>query len=281
MKKAVGSAFLCALCLVHLVSTASADARLPAIVGDHMMLQQHTGAPIWGWAEPGESVTVTGSWSKQASATADANGRWQVNLETPSYGGPYTVSIQAKNEITLNDVMIGEVWLCAGQSNMGWKLAFTMEGKEDSAAADYPDFRIFRPQRAHSHQPQDDCIAEWTPCTPETAGTCSAVSFYFAEKLRRELNLPVGIVLQPYAGTPIEGWMPKEIQLGDPRTRQIVEKHDALSPASPQGQEAHRLAASLPCFEEDLRQGLRPAWTFLQVPPHRIRGALAEGESTR
>ena len=229
MKRHMGSVFLGASCLVHLVSAASADVRLPAIVGDHMILQQETGAPIWGWAEPGESVTVEGSWGKQASATAGADGRWQVCLETPSYGGPYTVTIEGKNEITLNNVTIGEVWLCAGQSNMGWKLAFTMEGEEDSAAADYPDFRICRSQRAHSHQPQDDCIAEWTPCTPETAGTCSAVSFYFAEKLHRELGLPIGIVLQPYAGTPIEGWMPKEIQMGDPRTRRIVEESDALS----------------------------------------------------
>ena len=218
-----------AWCLVLLVSTASADVRLPAIVGDNMILQQRMGAPIWGWADPGETVTVAGSWGKQASATAGGNGKWKVFLDTPSYGGPYTLTIKGENEITINNVVIGEVWLCAGQSNMGWRLSATFEGVEDGASANYPDIRIFRSERAHHHVPQEDVIAKWTPCTPETAATCSAVSFYFARKLHQELGIPVGVVLQPYAGTPIEGWMPKEIQMGDPRTRTIVEETDAES----------------------------------------------------
>lgn len=225
------SVLICASSLVYLTPTASADVRLPAIVGDNMILQQQIAAPVWGWANPGETVTVAGSWGKEASATADADGKWKVCLNTPSHGGPYTLTIKGNNEIVVKNVTIGEVWLCAGQSNMGWRLAFTMQGKKDSAVADYPDVRIFRSQRAHSLRPLDDCVAEWTPCTPETAGACSAVSFYFAEKLHRELHVPVGIVLQPYAGTPIEGWMPKQIQLDDPRTRRIVEESDARSAA--------------------------------------------------
>ena len=133
-----------------------AGVRLPAIVGDHMMLQQQIGAPIWGRADPGETVTVTGSWGKNASATADNTGKWIVCLSTPSYGGPYTLTI---NEININNVMIGEVWLCAGQSNMGWRLSATFEGVEDGASANYPDFRIFRSERCHSHEAQEDCIA--------------------------------------------------------------------------------------------------------------------------
>lgn len=220
---------LFALAVNTLAATASADVRLPSIAGDHMMLQQQTNAPIWGWADPGEEVTVSGSWGRQASTIAGADGRWQVNLATPSHGGPHNVTIRGNNEITLDDVMIGEVWLCAGQSNMGWRLSATMDGGQDAATANYPEFRIFRSARAHSHEPQLDCDAEWTRCTPETASTCSAVSFYFAEKLHRELGIPVGIVLQPYAGTPIEGWIPKEIQLDDPRTRLIIAASDAES----------------------------------------------------
>ena len=118
MKRLLGLVLLLAWCVVPMTPTTSADVRLPAIVGDNMMLQQQMGAPIWGRANPGETVTVAGSWGKQASTAADDNGKWKVCLDTPSHGGPYTLTIKGKNEITINNVMIGEVWLCAGQSNM-------------------------------------------------------------------------------------------------------------------------------------------------------------------
>ncbi|MHC4745151.1 MAG: sialate O-acetylesterase [Planctomycetota bacterium] len=238
-----------------LESTASADVRLPAIVGDNMMLQQEIGAPVWGWAEPGERVMVVGSWGKKAAATADDNGKWQVCLDTSSYGGPYTLTIKGKNEIVIDNMMIGEVWLCAGQSNMGWRLSATFDGAEDSASADYPHFRIFRSERAHSHEPQEDCIAHWTPCTPETAATCSAVSFYFARKLHQELKIPVGIVLQPYAGTPIEGWMPKDIQMDDPRTRKTIEEMDAESAAYDPARAKKMLERAMEAYKQGRRKG--------------------------
>ena len=119
--------------------------------------------------------------------------------------------------------------MALGQSNMGWRLSATMEGPQDAASADFPEIRIFRSERAHSHEPQDDVVAEWKVCNPDSAATCSAVTFYFARKLRRELGIPIGVVLQPYAGTPIEGWMPKEIQLGDPRTLMAIQEADAES----------------------------------------------------
>lgn len=161
--------FLLWLSLVLVTSPALADVRLSAIMGDHMMLPQQIGTPLWGWADPGETVTVSGSWGKRASASADHMGKWKVCLNTPAYGGPHTLTIKGKNEITLNNVMIGEVWLWAGQSNMGWRLSATFEGVEDSASANYPNFCIFRSERCHSHEPQEDCVARWTPCTPETA----------------------------------------------------------------------------------------------------------------
>ena len=290
MKRRVELKLLLAGCLVSLVSAAIADVRLPAIVGDNMLLQQQTGAPVWGWADPGERVTVAGSWGKQASAIAGDSGKWQVNLKTPSYGGPYTITVKGKNEITIDNVMIGEVWLCAGQSNMGWRLSATFGGVEEAASADYPDFRIFRSERAHSHEPQEDVIAQWTPCTPETAATCSAASFYFARKLHQELKIPIGIVLQPYAGTPIEGWMPKEIQMGDPRTRKDIEAADAESADYDEAEAEIQLERALENFKQGTRRGkprLRtPANWGHQYPgnifngmiypvrPYGIRGAI-------
>jgi len=262
--------------LVLVASAASADVRLPAIVGENMMLQQKTAAPLWGWADPGETVTVAGSWGKKATAAADDKGKWKLCLPTPSHGGPYTVTISGKNEITLKNVMIGEVWLCAGQSNMGWRLLFTAEGRQDSAAATYPNLRIFRSERCHSPTPKDDCVAVWTPCTPETASTCSAVSFYFAEKLHRELKIPVGIIVQPYAGTPIEGWMPKEIQMDDPRTRKIVEEADAESAAYDPAAAKRQLERAL----ESWKQGKRKGKPTLRTPRnwgHQYPGNIFNG----
>lgn len=255
MNRPISLKLLSACCIVLLASPAFADVRLPALIGDNMILQQQTGAPLWGWADPGEKITAVGSWGKKASATTDSSGKWRLCLETPSHGGPYTLTIKGKNEITINNVIIGEVWLCAGQSNMGWRLGATYNGAEDSASADFPNFRIFRSERCHSHEPQQDCVAQWTPCTPETAETCSAVSFYFARKLHQELRIPVGIVLQPYAGTPIEGWMPKEIQTGDPRAREIIEQMDAESAGYDPAAAKKQLARALESYKQGSRRG--------------------------
>lgn len=194
-----------------------------------MILQQQLSAPVWGWADPGEKVTVIGSWGNKATGVGGADGAWKVFLETPSFGGPHTVTVTGTNTISFSNVMIGEVWLCAGQSNMGWRLTATIGGQEEADAANYPGIRIFRSERAHSHEPQKDSVAEWKVCDPESAGTCSAVTYYFAKKLHQELGIPVGVVLQPYAGTPIEGWMPRDIQLTDSRTRQVIEEMDSES----------------------------------------------------
>jgi len=206
-----------------------AKVSLPKIFGDNMILQQQMGAPVWGWAEPGEKVTVMGSWGKKATGVGGDDGSWKVFLETPTFGGPHTVTVGGTNTLSFSNVMIGEVWLCAGQSNMGWRLTATLGGQEEADSAIYPGIRMFRSERAHSHEPQKDLVAEWKVCDPESAGTCSAVTYYFAKKLHRELGIPVGVVLQPYAGTPIEGWMPRDIQLTDSRTRQIIEDMDSES----------------------------------------------------
>lgn len=220
-----------------------------------MILQQEMAAPVWGWADPGESVRLRGSWGSDATVTAGSDGKWKAFLDTPSYGGPYELEIRGENTIELSNVMIGEVWLCAGQSNMGWRLGAVFNGLEDAAFANYPDFRIFRSERSHHHEPQDDSVGEWKPCVPESAETCSATSFYFARKLHEELGIPVGIVIQPYAGTPIEGWMPRDIQMDDPRTRAEVEKIDAESAAYDLTKAQAQLERSMALWKDGTRRG--------------------------
>lgn len=206
-----------------------ADVQLPKLFSDHMILQQETSNSVWGIAEPGEAVIVKASWGAGAEATADAKGDWKVFLSTPSHGTGHSLTVSGKNEIRIKDVAVGEVWLCAGQSNMGWALRMTFGGEEEAATANFPNYRIFKSGREHWHTPlkeSRDRLAKWSPCNPESAAFVSAVSYYFGRKLHEELGIPVGIVVQAYAGTPIEAWMPWEIQKDDPRARAHKAEYD-------------------------------------------------------
>ncbi|MFT5130889.1 MAG: sialate O-acetylesterase, partial [Rhodothermales bacterium] len=216
------SVFLLAVCVSL---TGLADVRLPRFFGNHMILQQRTQNAIWGWAAPGEAVVVTTSWGANAMTKADADGRWRVALQTPAHGTGHSLII---NDVKIQDVAIGEVWLCAGQSNMGWSMGNSFEAEQE-AEINLPDLRIFKSAREHWHEPLEenrDELARWKRCDAESAAETSAVSYYFAKTLQQELGIPVGIIQRAYAGTPIEGWMPWEIQKDDPRTQAHKASYD-------------------------------------------------------
>jgi sialate O-acetylesterase len=209
----------------------AAKVRLPAIFSDHMVFQQSGGNPIWGWADPKEKVTVKTSWGETHSATACKDGRWMVIAYAPKAATGHEVTVQGSNKIVLKNVAIGEVWLCAGQSNMGWSTGNSFEG-ENEAKVDLPHFRIFRSAREHWHEPRRenrDRLAQWKPCDPQSAAETSAVAYYFGKKLHQTLGVPVGIIQRAYAGTPIEGWMPWSIQRDDPRAQALKQTIDAGS----------------------------------------------------
>jgi sialate O-acetylesterase len=187
-----------------------------------MVLQQQTRNTFWGWATPGEKIAVKASWGAVASAKADAKGRWKLFLETPEFGsGHWLIIAGQKDTIQIKNVAIGEVWVCAGQSNMGWSMGNSFEAEKE-ADVNLPDFRIFKSAREHWHTPLEmprDRLSQWKPCNAAAAAETSAVSYYFGKKLHEELGVPVGLIQQAFAGTPIEGWMPWEIQQDDPRTQ--------------------------------------------------------------
>jgi len=195
---------------------------VPRLFCDNMILQQQTKNAFWGWTKPGEKIVVKASWGAETSAKADAFGKWKIFLETPQHGTGHSLIISSeKDTINIENVAIGEVWLCAGQSNMGWSMGNSFEAEKE-ADVNLPDFRIFKSAREHWHTPlemQRDRLSQWKPCTPASAAETSAVSYYFGKKLHQELGIPVGIIQQAYAGTPIEGWMPWKIQKDDPRTQ--------------------------------------------------------------
>ncbi len=203
-------------------SIVSADVRLPALFTDNMILQQQTSNAVWGFANPDEEITVTASWGTEVITVANAKGDWKVLLPTPKFGIGHSLTIRGDNTTKIDNVAVGEVWLCAGQSNMGWALGNSFGGEDEAASANAPDFRIFRSSREHWHEPlkeSRDRLAKWSPCDPNSAATTSAVSYYFGKKLHDELGIPVGIIQQAYAGTPIEGWMPWDTQKDDPRAQ--------------------------------------------------------------
>lgn len=194
------------------ISNASAQLKLPAFLSDSMVLQQNTGAPVWGWAKAGEKVEVSGSWSgKTVQATADNSGKWMVKLPTPKAGGPYDVTIKANETKTLHSVLIGEVWICSGQSNMempvqGWSGAPINNSDAEIAEADYPAIRFFTVEKKIAFAPQQNVKGEWSSCSPASAATFSATAYFFGRELYKHLHIPIGLIHTSWGGTVAEAW---------------------------------------------------------------------------
>jgi len=184
-----------------------ANVQLPKIFTDHAVLQRNAPISIWGWADKGEKVVVTLNKQKQTTE-ADNSGKWQIKFNAMSAGGPYELNVKAKNVIVLKDILIGEVWLCAGQSNMAFNLSRSKNGSKEVLNANIPTIRQFKVKEKISAEPKDDVDAnDWKVCSPEVAGQFSAVAYYFAKNINAELNVPVGIINSSWGGTYIEGWM--------------------------------------------------------------------------
>ena len=184
-----------------------ADIKLPAIVGNSMVLQQQTEINIWGWADPDENVTISPSWTEQTyTTTANQEGKWLVKVKTPAAGGPYNLIIAGKNTLKLEDILIGEVWVCSGQSNMQWPLSATDNAEEAIRAADYPHIRLFTVPNVFSRVPLKDCKGKWQACTPQSVKDFSAVGFFYGASLYRELDVPIGLVNSSWGGTLAEAW---------------------------------------------------------------------------
>ena len=196
-----------ALVFAGLITSAQADVKLASIFGDSMVLQRELPVPVWGWAAAGEEVTVTlGDQSKKV--TADADGRWQVKLDPLKANGEgQMLKVSGKNTIELKDVLIGEVWICSGQSNMEWPLQSTINANEEVAAASHPQIRLFNvPGHLTSPVAKDTCPGNWQICEPNTAGGFSAVGYFFGRRLQDELKVPIGLVGSNWGGTRIEPW---------------------------------------------------------------------------
>lgn len=189
-----------------LVPLANADVRLPAIFSDHMVLQCDVSAPVWGWAEAGETVTVNVAGQTQ-TATADASGKWSVKLTPLAKAEPTTLTVAGKNTIVINDVLVGEVWLGSGQSNMAMTVNRAKDYEQEQAAANLPQVRMFTEKSTYAKEPSAECHGAWQICSPETVGSFSATAYFFGRELHKELGVPVGLIVSAVGGTPIESWI--------------------------------------------------------------------------
>lgn len=188
----------------------------PMVLGspfqDHMVLQQRFKAPIWGKSFPRAKIYIDSSWGSKSEAVADEDGDWIATLQTPRAGGPHTITVAGDGEITLRDVLIGEVWLCSGQSNMEMTVRKPYppplpNQEKEVAGANFPNIRMFNVGKAMSKRPQPFCEGSWLICSPDTVGDFSAAGYFFARELHRRLGVPVGIIHASWGGTPIEFWM--------------------------------------------------------------------------
>jgi len=183
-----------------------AEVKMPAIFSDHMVLKKSAKVPVWGKADPGEEVTVTLE-TQTVKTKAGADGKWAGALDLIKSGpGPFTMTVQGKNQIKIADVLVGEVWLASGQSNMQWTLNQTIDAEKEMAASANPRLRQFLVPRVTSIEPLDDCKGTWTVAAPATTPAFSAVGYYFAKKLQNELQVPVGLIHSSWGGTPSEAW---------------------------------------------------------------------------
>jgi sialate O-acetylesterase len=188
--------------------SARADVALNGIFSDHMVLQRDMPLPFWGTANPGEKVSVTVA-GQEAETTAGADGKWKVSLAPLKAGGPFTIEVAGTNKITLNDVLVGDVWLCSGQSNMAFSMSWIKNAPayaDDLKTANFPEIRQGSVPRVPSVHPIDTTAVKWAVCTPETVGDFTAAGFYFARNIHKELNVPIGLILSAWGGTSAESW---------------------------------------------------------------------------
>ncbi len=247
----------------------SADVRLPALISDNMVLQAEGRACLWGWADPNEEIKVRVSW-RQVDWTiqADSGGKWIFQMTTPEVGGPYEITFKGKNTVAVKNILAGEVWVCSGQSNMEMALQRAANAKQEIAAANYPQIRLFTVERKVAEKPQEDCKGKWVMCSPETAGSFSAVGYFFGREVHKELKQPLGLIHTSWGGTPAEAWTSPEALGENPNLEPILKRYKEALAVYPQ---------AIAKFKEDLakwKEAAQQAKAEDKRPPAQPRAPL-------
>lgn len=235
----------------------TAALKLPAVISDHMVLQAGQPVPIWGWADEGTNITVSFAGQKKAT-TVPASGKWMVKLDALTANGTpavMTISSSVRSETAhqlVTDVLVGEVWLGSGQSNMAFKVSAAKDFEKEKAAAELPQLRCFTTTAQYSEKPAQDCKGEWKVCSAETVGTFSATAFFFGREIHREMKTPVGLVVSAVGGTPIDSWVDGDKQRALPEMKAFFTAKEAAPAADPEKERAAYQAA-VKKWQEDVK----------------------------
>lgn len=259
---------LVAIALLCAISPAMAATKLPVVIGDNMVLQRDMAVPVWGWDTAGTQVTVTLGEAK-ATAKANADGKWTVSLPPLKAGGPHTMTIAGSDTLKVENVLIGEVWFCSGQSNMEWSVKQSNNPEVEIAAGNHPRIRHIKIPHTPSDKPQSDVASPgWKACSPQTVGDFTAVGYFFGRNLQEKLDVPIGLIGCNWGGTRIEPWTPPEGFKAVPALKDIADNLDKFPQKNDQGVINHQSALAL--------------YNGMVAPlvPYGIRGAIwYQGES--
>ncbi|MBS1852512.1 MAG: hypothetical protein JST79_16525 [Acidobacteria bacterium] len=218
--------FLLGCLLVVASASLWADPTLPSLFSHHMVLQRGRPIPVWGWADPGEKISVTlNSLTRDTVAAAD--GRWKLELPSMPAGGPFLLTVRGKKTLEVKDVLVGEVWIFSGQSNMSFALSGATGGEAAIATANNPEIRLFTVPQRSTMEPQTNVASQWVQCSPDTARSFSAAAYFFGRKLQSTLHVPVGLIHTSWPGTAAESWTPLEALRADAELKPILDRWNA------------------------------------------------------
>lgn len=239
-------------CVLLAGAPASANVQLHNLFCDNMVLQRGMKVPVWGTAAPGEKVAVSLNGQK-LTTKAGSDGKWMVSFEPMKAGGPYKMLIVGTNMVLCENVMIGEVWVCSGQSNMWWTVKASNNAEQEIADAKYPNIRLFTVPLKSAPVPQTEVQGKWVECSPETVPTFSAAAYYFGRELFKTLNVPIGLIHTSWGGTPAESWTRREWLRTDEDFKSILDSYDK------QMADYDKAKADYPKLMEQWKQGSEKA----------------------
>jgi sialate O-acetylesterase len=297
---------MCIFVALGMARSAQAEVNLPHVFGNHMVLQRDQPIIIWGWAGPGENVTVQLGSASQ-STQANAQGEWKVTLAAMPAGGPYTLTVSGSSTVKYDDVMIGEVWLCSGQSNMEFGMGMVSNSAAEITKANHPNIRLLLVQRDWLPQPTNNVDGTWKTCTPQSVteggwNGFSAVAYFFGRELNEKLDVPVGLIESDWGGTRIESWTPPEgfaevpslkdeyakVEMGNPQNPmhrqllgQTLDQYDQWLKATRGAMAAETVVPPVPNYPSELQgpQDLQQATALYNgmihpLVPFAMRGAI-------
>jgi sialate O-acetylesterase len=248
-----------ALFLLSSFSSLRGEIKLPALFSDHMIVQRQQPVHVWGRADPGESVAVTFRGDSKTTA-ADRLGNWHVYLSPTEAGGPFEMTVRGKNALTLHDVLVGDVWLASGQSNMEFPMSKTANSDAEIAAARYPKIRLLLVKKTYSDYPRSDvAVVPWTDCNPASVTDFSAVAYFFGREIYRHEKVPIGLIDATWGGTPIEAWTSLTVLTADAGLMPVFAARAALMNRQ---EESLRLIEDENRQIEEARSAAKPVPTF-------------------